>query len=86
VSKFYDSFNLYRDYILGTLDRDRTETEDEAILELYKKIKPGEALVLESAKETIWKLDVANPEVKYFTGVILVLYKDFEEKHFNNQK
>jgi len=47
---------LYRDYILGTLDRDRTETEDEAILELYKKIKPGEALVLENAKETIHNL------------------------------
>lgn len=47
---------LYKDYVLGTLERDRTESEEEAILELYKKIKPGEALVLENAKETIYNL------------------------------
>ena len=44
---------LYKDYILSTLEKDRTETEEEAVLELYKKIKPGEALVLENARETI---------------------------------
>ena len=44
---------LFKDYILSTLEKDKTETEDEAILELYKKIKPGEALVLENAKDTI---------------------------------
>lgn len=45
--------SLFKDYILNTLEKDRTETEEEAILELYKKIKPGEALVLENARDTI---------------------------------
>ncbi|OGK66434.1 DNA-directed RNA polymerase subunit beta [Candidatus Roizmanbacteria bacterium RIFOXYB2_FULL_41_10] len=45
--------DLFKDYILSTLEKDRTETAEEAILELYKKIKPGEALVLENARETI---------------------------------
>ncbi len=44
---------LYKDYIVNTLDKDKSETQEEAILELYKKIKPGEALVLENARETI---------------------------------
>ncbi len=33
---------------------------------------------IENAKNTIWKLDSRNPEVSYYTGLILVLYKDFE--------
>ncbi len=45
--------DLYKDYLLATLEKDKTESGDEAILELYKKIKPGEALVLENAKETV---------------------------------
>ena len=48
--------HLFKDYILSTLEKDRTETAEEAILELYKKIKPGEALVLENARETIHNL------------------------------
>ena len=44
---------LFKEYILGTLEKDKTENQEEAILELYKKIKPGEALVLENARETI---------------------------------
>lgn len=44
---------LYKDYILSTLEKDHTESEEEAVLEFYKKIKPGEALILENARETI---------------------------------
>ncbi|MFA6005372.1 MAG: DNA-directed RNA polymerase subunit beta [Patescibacteria group bacterium] len=47
---------LFKDYVLGTLEKDRSENYEEAVLELYKKIKPGEALVLENAKETIQNL------------------------------
>lgn len=43
----------FKEFILGTLEKDHSETTEEAILELYKKIKPGEALILENAKETI---------------------------------
>lgn len=40
-------------YILPTFKKDKTKTKDEAVLELYRKIKPGEPLVLENAHETL---------------------------------
>jgi len=40
-------------YILPTLKKDKTKSRDEAVLELYRKIKPGEPLVLENAHETL---------------------------------
>ncbi|PJE63984.1 DNA-directed RNA polymerase subunit beta [Candidatus Roizmanbacteria bacterium CG10_big_fil_rev_8_21_14_0_10_45_7] len=46
----------YREYIEGTLNRDRTNSQEEAILELYKKIKPGETLVLDNAREAFENL------------------------------
>ncbi len=60
--------DLFKEYVIGTLDKDRTETQEEAILELYKKIKPGEALVLENAKETIYNL-FFNPRRYSLAGV-----------------
>ena len=44
---------LVEKYILATFKKDRTKNKDEAILELYRKIKPGEPLVLDNAYETI---------------------------------
>ena len=41
----------YRDFVEGTLNRDHTDSQEAAILELYKKIKPGETLVLDNARE-----------------------------------
>ncbi|MBI4975191.1 tetratricopeptide repeat protein [Candidatus Peregrinibacteria bacterium] len=32
---------------------------------------------IESAKTIIWKMDKSNPNVKYYTGIILILHKDF---------
>lgn len=32
---------------------------------------------IEAAKNLIWKLDPDNPKVKYYTGIILILFKDF---------
>lgn len=40
-------------YINPTLKKDKTKNKDEAVLELYRKIKPGEPLVLENAYETL---------------------------------
>ncbi len=40
-------------YILPTFKKDKTKSKDEAVLELYRKIKPGEPLVLENAYETL---------------------------------
>jgi len=40
-------------YINPTIKKDKTKSKDEAVLELYRKIKPGEPLVLENAHETL---------------------------------
>jgi DNA-directed RNA polymerase subunit beta len=40
-------------YIKATIDKDKTETQEEAILEFYKKVRPGEPQLLEKAKKFI---------------------------------
>jgi len=45
--------SLVDKYIIPTLKKDRTRTKDEAVLEFYRKIKPGEPLVLENAYKTL---------------------------------
>lgn len=40
-------------YLLPTFKKDKTRNKNEAVLELYRKIKPGEPLVLDNAYETI---------------------------------
>ena len=40
-------------YVLPTFKKDRTVRKDDAVLELYRKLKPGEPLILENAYETI---------------------------------
>lgn len=44
---------LYEKYILPTFKKDRTKNRDEAVLEFYKKIKPGEPLILDNAYKTL---------------------------------
>jgi len=39
--------------ILDTLDRDSTDSQDEALIDLYKKLRPGEPPTLESAQNLI---------------------------------
>jgi DNA-directed RNA polymerase subunit beta len=39
--------------IKNTLDRDLTETEEEALIEIYKKLRPGEPPTVESARNLI---------------------------------
>jgi DNA-directed RNA polymerase subunit beta len=43
-------------YILPTLEKDGPKTKDEATLEIYKKLRPGEPLVLSTAYETLKNL------------------------------
>lgn len=40
-------------YLIPTLKKDQTKNKDEAVLEIYRKIRPGEPLILENAYETI---------------------------------
>lgn len=44
---------LLEKYLLPTLKKDQTKSKDEAVLEIYRKIRPGEPLILENAYETI---------------------------------
>jgi len=54
VSYFNDlEKDLVDKYILPTLKKDHTKDKNEAILEIYRKVKPGEPLILENAHETL---------------------------------
>jgi len=44
---------LVEKYIAPTFKKDKTSTKDEAVLEFYRKVKPGEPLVLENAYKTL---------------------------------
>lgn len=44
---------LVEKYILPTLKKDQTKSKDEAVLEIYRKVRPGEPLILDNAYETI---------------------------------
>jgi len=45
--------DLLEKYIMPTIKKDQTTNKDEAVLEVYRKIRPGEPLILENAYETI---------------------------------
>src|SRR6056297_802962 len=42
--------------IMDTLDRDSTDSQDEALIDLYKKLRPGEPPTVDSAKSLIESL------------------------------
>jgi DNA-directed RNA polymerase subunit beta len=44
---------LVEKYIAPTVKKDHTQSRNEAILEIYRKVKPGEPLILENAVETL---------------------------------
>src|SRR3989338_4963218 len=48
--------SLVEKYLIPTLKKHQTKNKDEAVLEIYRKIRPGEPLILENAYETINKL------------------------------
>ncbi|MCL4374698.1 DNA-directed RNA polymerase subunit beta [Patescibacteria group bacterium] len=44
---------LVEKYLLPTIKKDRTKNRDEAVLEFYRKVRPGEPLIVENAYETL---------------------------------
>jgi len=44
---------LIEKYLIQTLRKDHTRNKDEAVLEIYKKLKPGEPLVLDNAYKVL---------------------------------
>jgi DNA-directed RNA polymerase subunit beta len=45
--------DLFEKYIAPTFKKDKSKSRDEAVLEFYRKVKPGEPLVLENAYKTL---------------------------------
>lgn len=48
--------DLINRFLVPTLQKDPAKTKDEAVLEIYKKLKPGEPLVLSTAYENLENL------------------------------
>jgi len=77
---------LLEKYILPTLKKDQTKNKDEAILEIYRKVRPGEPLILDNAYETINNLffnqrryslaNVGRYKINKKLGVNLEINKD----------
>ena len=68
-----DLLNLFAPFdklgcIKNTLDKDSTETEEQALIEFYKKLKPGEPSTRDSAKSLIYQL-FFNPK-RYDLGKV----------------
>jgi len=51
IDAFKDLIKEGKDYILATLEKDPTKTKEEALVEIYQKMRPGEPAVLENARE-----------------------------------
>lgn len=45
-----------RDLIINSIAKDTTKTEEEALIELYEKMRPGEPAVLDTAREYLFQL------------------------------
>jgi DNA-directed RNA polymerase subunit beta len=55
ISTFSDS-DKARELITSTIEKDITKTEEEAIIEIYRKMRPGEPTVLDNAQELLKNL------------------------------
>jgi DNA-directed RNA polymerase subunit beta len=62
-----DLFSHY-DYLAKTFDKDPTSTEEEALIELYKKMRPGEHPTVEGARQLL-ESRFFNPK-KYDLGLV----------------
>lgn len=51
IDTFKDLIKEGNDYILATLEKDSTKTKEEALIEIYQKMRPGEPAVLDNARE-----------------------------------
>ncbi len=61
INYFKDLDNdLLSKYIVPTLKKDSTHTKQDAVLEIYKKVRPGEPLILENAYNTLQNMFFDN--------------------------
>jgi DNA-directed RNA polymerase subunit beta len=45
-----------RSFIAATIEKDPTKTKEEALAEIYRKMRPGEPVVLENAKDLLYNM------------------------------
>jgi DNA-directed RNA polymerase subunit beta len=56
ISQFSSLSKEQSAFIFATLERDPTKSKEEALLELYRKMRPGEPAILDNAKELIYNM------------------------------
>ncbi len=88
IMSYFDDLDkgLLEKYILPTSKKDQTKSKNEAVLEIYRKVRPGEPLILENAYETLNNLffnhrryslsDVGRYKINKKLGLNLPITKD----------
>jgi len=61
IKVIYNNKNNINEYLKNTLLQDKINSQEEAVLEIYKKIRPGDPPTLETAEALIYNL-FFNPE------------------------
>jgi len=61
IKIIYNNKNNINEYLKNTLLQDKIKSQEEAVLEIYKKIRPGDPPTLETAEALIYNL-FFNPE------------------------
>lgn len=56
ILSIFSDIDKSNSYIAKTLEKDPTKTVDEAVVEIYRKMRPGEPTVLENAQELLKNL------------------------------
>ncbi|MFZ5365702.1 MAG: DNA-directed RNA polymerase subunit beta [Patescibacteria group bacterium] len=56
LSRFAKKEQPFGAFITATLERDPSKTREEALIELYRKMRPGEPAILENAQELIFNM------------------------------
>ena len=49
----YSDINNNNEYLKNTIERDSTKNTDEALIEIYEKLRPGEPTTLDSSKNQL---------------------------------
>lgn len=68
IISLFNKTEQEKTYIAATIDKDSTKTKEEALVEIYRKMRPGEPAVLENAAELLTNL-FFNPR-RYSLGAV----------------
>jgi len=68
ILSLFPTSDKKRAFIVSTIEKDPTKTEEEAVIEIYRKMRPGEPTVLDNAQE-LFKNLFFNPR-RYSLGSV----------------